>query len=146
MVLLQRLFARAPTHSLVAAFVMIGAASVLVGVVWAVAGAVGDPLRVSPELWSAPPKKLPLAEAIGATAIFGSVGLVAARLIYRYTKQPQLVLVAFSIVGLVSYGVLAFVKAPETSTAVWLNVMHLVAAGPIVGGVLSGRTPFSRTA
>ena len=44
-----------------------------------------------------------------------------------------MVFLAASLLGLVVYGVLAFIRADETSTALWLNAMHLVAAFPIVG-------------
>jgi len=41
--------------------------------------------------------------------------------------------VAAAALGLVSYGILAFVRAETASTALWLNAMHIGAAIPIVG-------------
>ena len=44
--------------------------------------------------------------------------------------------------GLTLYAILPFVAAEEVATAIWLNVMHLVAAAPIVGGLVRElRTP-----
>ena len=43
---------------------------------------------------------------------------------------------AVSLLGLTLYGILAFVRAEETYTAIWLNAMHIAAAVPIVGGLM----------
>jgi len=46
-------------------------------------------------------------------------------------------------VALVMYGTVPFTAAEETTTAVWLNVMHVLAALPIVG-LLARQLPVAR--
>ena len=45
--------------------------------------------------------------------------------------------------ALVMYGTVPFTAAEETTTAVWLNVMHVLAALPIVG-LLARQLPVAR--
>ena len=40
--------------------------------------------------------------------------------------------VAVCVAALALYGVVPFTAAEQTSTAIWLNAMHLAAAAPII--------------
>lgn len=61
----------------------------------------------------------------------------------RRLSRPQAGVVAVCAVALVLYGIMPFNVADETSTAIWLNVMHLVAAVAISGS-LARRLPAER--
>ena len=77
-------------------------------------------------------QEVPLAGAAISTLIGGVVGTVLAFMTSR-TARATLLFLAICVVGLVLYGLLAWSAAETTSTGVWLNVMHLAAAVPIVG-------------
>ena len=114
---------------------LIGTIAAVIGVVLTlfIADAVSGPLMVTPP-GSDAPEELLLDAAIPATVIGGLAGLglaaACARLLGAKAATAFLAICAF---GLVAYGVLSFTAAEELATGVWLNVMHVVAAIPIVG-------------
>lgn len=123
----------------------VAAALVAVAVVFFVAKASGDRLSVSPEFGSGPPEELGLFVALMATVSGGLVGMAFAWLARRFTPRPMLAFLIMCAVGLVGYGIVAFVRSETTSTALWLNGMHLAAAIPIVGLLAYAlRTPSPR--
>jgi len=112
------------------------AAVILVVIVYFVAKGAGDDLLVAPEVGTGTPEELKLGVAIAAVVFGGIVGAVLTVLARRFTPRPRMFFLAVSLLGLTLYGILAFVRAEETSTAIWLNTMHIAAAVPIVGGLM----------
>lgn len=102
-------------------------AAVGVAVVHLLATALGDPLAVTP---TGTPQPVPLAFAVVLTVVGGVVGYVLA-LLARRAGRPRTVFLAVTLVALVLYAFAPFGAAP-TSTALWLNLMHLVAAAGIL--------------
>ena len=64
----------------------------------------------------------------------GVAGTVLAWIAGRFVPRPRATFAAICVAGLVVYGIVPFAAAEEPATGVWLNVMHLAAALPIVGG------------
>jgi uncharacterized BrkB/YihY/UPF0761 family membrane protein len=62
---------------------------------------------------------------------YGIVTAIVAWLLVRFQK-PRLWWYVIAVVALVATGAQAFMQANTTESAIWLNVMHLVAAGCIV--------------
>ena len=120
-------------------------AMVAVAVLYWLADKTGDSLVTKPEVGPGEAERLPLLSALFATAFLGGVVAPgAAFLARRFSSDPHRVFGLFSFVGLVLYGLLAFVRADSTITALWFNAMHVVAAGPILGSLLhklSARKP-----
>ena len=102
---------------------------------FAIARLFDDPLLVRPECGSGEAEELQAIVVVLATlAIGGLGGFGLAFLSSRFSPTaPRRTFLTLCLVGLGIYGVLAFVRTDQASTAVWLNVMHLVAAAPIVG-------------
>ncbi len=113
------------------AIVGIVAAVVAVVVVYLIADAVSGPLLAAPP-GGGDAEEVPLGGAIVATVIGGVVGAGLAFVSGR-TPSPVKIFVGICIVGLVLYGLFALSQAESTSTGIWLNVMHIAAAVPIVG-------------
>ena len=118
------------------------AAVVAVTVVFSIAKASGDDLIVGPEFGSGEPKELKLWVALIATVIVGGfLGSALAWLTQRFTRQPRVAFLIVGALGLIGYGILAAVRSEATSTALWLNAMHLAAAIPIVGALAYALNP-----
>ncbi len=131
-----------PTGYLKSSALILLTAVASVTIVFVAARATGDQLRVTPEFSSAPASSAGFMTVAGATLTLGLLSLVVAGFVGRFVPRPRLVLLGGAVIGLAGYGVLAFVKADTTATALWLNIMHLAAAVPIVWGCLSHRTTF----
>jgi hypothetical protein len=106
-------------------------ALVMVLLTYLVADAASGPLLVS-QPGSDTPEEVPMAIALLFTALGGAVGVGLANVASRL-RRPRTTFVAVSVVALVLYGILPFTAAEETSTAIWLNAMHVAAALPIIG-------------
>jgi len=105
-------------------------AAVLVTVVWSVGRITGDEFRVqSPG--SDTSEKLPIFFPPLVTVVLGVVGTGVA-LIFRRRRWGSLVFYGVAVVCPLLYGFAAFGGADTTGTAIWLNVMHVVAAAAIV--------------
>ncbi|MEM8925479.1 MAG: DUF6069 family protein [Actinomycetota bacterium] len=112
------------------ALVGIVVAAVGVAIVWLIADAASGPLMANgPDGELA---EVPLGGAVFAVVIGGLVGTGIAFLLRRLGRGAP-VFLGVCVVGLVLYGIWAFSQAENTATGVWLNVMHIVAAVPIVG-------------
>ncbi len=109
----------------------IAVAVVLVLVTYLVADAASGPLLVT-QPGGDTPEEVPLGGALVFTAIGGAVGIVLALVANRW-RRPRTTFVAIAVAALVLYGIMPFTAAEEASTAIWLNVMHVAAAVPIVG-------------
>ncbi len=103
----------------------------VVAITYVAADAASGPLLVTQPGGDAP-EAIPMGFALGFTVLGGAVGIGLAFLANR-TGRPRITLVVAAAVALVLYGIVPFVAAEETSTAIWLNAMHLAAAVPIVG-------------
>jgi len=106
-------------------------ALILVTVTYLIADATSGPLLVT-QPGGDTPQAVPLAAALGFTAIGGAVGIGLAHVMNRLGRTRTTFIIA-TAVALVLYGIMPFTAAETTSTAIWLNVMHVAAAVPIVG-------------
>lgn len=110
------------------------AALVLVTGVYSLADAATDGLLVkapgSDEL-----QVVSLSVALVYTIVGTLVGLGLAMTINRFSPLPRATFIVVSVVAVILYGLLPFDAAEETSTAIWLNMMHLAVAIPVVGSL-----------
>lgn len=114
---------------------LFGTIAAVIGVIVTVliADAVSGPLMVTPPGADAP-EELPMAAAISGTVVGGIAGLILAALSARLLgANAANAFVGICIVGLIGYGAYSFSATEQIATGVWLNVMHVVAAIPIVG-------------
>ena len=109
----------------------IALAIVFVLLTYSVARITGDPLTVSPPGATEPEQVTPVTSVV-ATVIGGLVGLAIAAL-SRHSKRAKRTFLIVCGIGLFLMTFSPFAQAEQTSTAVWLNVMHLAAAAPIIG-------------
>ncbi len=110
------------------------AALAAVAITYGVARAFDADLRVTSPGADAP-AEVTLADALLVTGLGGVIGLVLAALARRFTRRPALVFLGVCAVLLVLDGITPFTSSDSTSTGIWLNLMHLAAAIPIVGGL-----------
>ena len=115
---------------------LFGTLAALVAVVAAllIGDAVSGPLLVTSPGADAP-EELELGAALMATVVGAVVGLGLAALCRRLLSNGAVVFVGVCVVGLIGYGIFSFSASEEVATGVWLNVMHIVAAIPIVGAL-----------
>ena len=113
------------------AIVGIVAAVIAVVVVFLIADAASGPLLAT-QPGGDVAEEVPLGAAIFGTIVGGVFGTALAYLSGR-TPRPVEVFVGICVVALVLYGLFALSAADDTATGIWLNVMHIAAAIPIVG-------------
>lgn len=99
-----------------------------VATVHLLATALGDPLTVDP---GGAPQAVPLGAAVLFTVLGGAAGYGLA-LLARLTARPRAVFLAVTLVALALFAVPPFGATESVGTALWLNVMHLVAAAGIL--------------
>ena len=113
----------------------------VIGIVLAVIGvavtilvgdAVSGPLLVTPPGGEAP-EEVSIGLGAFSTVFGGLFGTGIAAVCKRFLSNPVAAFLGICAVGLIVYAILPFTAAESTSTALWLNAMHLVAAVPIVG-------------
>ena len=120
----------------------LAAGLVTVTIVFVVADAATDNLLVTPVGGD-------VAEEIGLgvvlfMAVIGAVaGMGLAWIIGRFAPRPRATFLAVTLIGLVLFGIVPFTAAEETTTAVWLNLLHIAVAIPVIGG-LAARLPDTR--
>ena len=112
-------------------------AAALVAIVYLAATWAGNDLMVAPEFGGGDAKELTIGIAVAATAAGGILGAFLAMLARRFTSRARTAFVVAVAVGLILYGILAFLRAGATSTAIWLNMMHIAAATPIAGALIN---------
>ena len=107
------------------------AALVLVVITYLIADAASGPLLVT-QPGSDSPEEIALGAVVAFTVLGGVVGLVLALVVNRRGWPPS-TFIALCAAALLLYGVVPFAAAEQTSTAIWLNAMHVAAAAPIIG-------------
>ncbi len=112
-----------------AAGVSVIAAVLGVVVVWIIARVIDGTMWV--DTMQDDNQRLTVFLAAGSAVIYGVLACVIGWVLIR-TRRPRTWWFAVSALVLVLLGLFAFISADETSTGIWLNVMHLVAAGAIV--------------
>lgn len=103
----------------------------LVLIVYVVADAVSGPLLVT-QPGSDDITEIALGAVVAFTVLGGAVGLGLA-LVVNWRSWPPSTFIAVCIAALALYAIVPFTAAEQTSTAIWLNAMHLAAAAPIIG-------------
>lgn len=68
--------------------------------------------------------------ALVKAAGFGTT--VALGLVLNRRSWPPSTFIAVCVAALALYAIVPFIAAEQTSTAIWLNAMHLAAAAPII--------------
>lgn len=114
-----------------AAFGTVGAL-IAVAITYLIGDAISGPLMVTPPGGDAPEEVL-LGAALFATVVGAVAGLVLAALSKRFLSNPASAFVGICVLGLVAYGAMTFAAGEDLATGLWLNVMHVAAALPIVG-------------
>jgi hypothetical protein len=116
----------------------VGIVAAVVGVVimFLIADALSGPLLVTP-VGADSPEETTVVLAAVFTVVGGIVGLGIAALCKRFLGNPPAAFLGICAVGLTLYAIMPFVAAEEVATAIWLNVMHLVAAAPIMGSLVT---------
>ena len=102
----------------------------LVLIVYVVADAVSGPLLVT-QPSSDEITEIALGAVVAFTVLGGAVGLGLALVVNRRGWPPS-TFIAVCIAALALYAIVPFTAAEQTSTAIWLNAMHLAAAAPII--------------
>ncbi len=101
-------------------------------VVWFIATAISGDLIVTPPGQSMP-DRVPVGVMVPSVAVGGVAGLLLAFAISKLASNAATVFVGTCLVALVLYGAYSFIRAEDLATGIWLNVLHIVAAIPIVG-------------
>jgi len=114
--------------------ISIVAALALVTIVFLIAQAATENLSVTPPGGDAV-RDVGLGDALFFTVVGGIVGTALAWAMNRFLARPRMAFLVTCLVGLGLYGIVPFAAAEETATGVWLNLMHLAVAVPVVGGL-----------
>ena len=107
------------------------AALVLVVITYLIADAASGPLLVT-QPGGDNAEEVAVGAVVAFTVLGGVVGLGLALVVSR-RSWPASMFAAVCAAALLLYGVVPFTAAEQTSTAIWLNAMHVAAAVPIVG-------------
>lgn len=116
------------------------AAGIAVAITFFIADAASGPLMATPPGGDLL-EEIPLVGALVGTITGGIVGTIVAALLNRFMSNAVPLFVGFCVVGLIAYGAFSFSATEELSAGIWLNIMHIVAAIPIVGGLVQAMTP-----
>jgi len=79
-------------------------------------------------------EKINLGGAIVANLMYCAVAIVAGWILF-YFRRPALWWYVLGVVVLILIGINAFDKASTDESAIWLNVMHVVAAAAMLPGI-----------
>ena len=106
------------------------AAVIAVTILWLVARVTGDDLRVQTPGSDSPEKMAIFYPAVAV--IFN--GLIGAGIVWLLRKRSngRVIFLGLAVVVVIFQGISAFTATDSDGTAIWLNVMHLAAAGAIV--------------
>lgn len=109
----------------------VGIIAALVGVivVWLVAQAISPDLRA--DSYQGDNQKITVFGAVVAVLFQAVLATLIGWILFR-TRKSRTWWYVIAVVVLIFGAINAFASAESTETAIWLNVMHLVAAGAIV--------------
>jgi hypothetical protein len=99
-------------------------------IVFFIGTAVSGPMAVTMPA----PMDVTFVQPFVSTLIFGLLGTLIVAAIAQRTAAPRRTWVWLTVIGLVLYGVMPFVAAGFT-TAIWFNVMHVVAGVLLIPAV-----------
>lgn len=97
-------------------------------VVFFIAQAAGDDLLVQPPGQAEQSVEVPF---VIAATVFGAIGALLAALLIRLTPRPRITFVVVAVVALLLSFIQPFTAA-DTATALWLNLMHVAVAVPLI--------------
>jgi hypothetical protein len=103
-----------------------GIAIVAVASVYLLANEVAGPLVVVGA------GEIGVGDVVGFTILGGTVGAVLTYVVGRFSRRPRMALLAVTLIALAGYAVVPFTAAETTTTAIWLNVFHVVVAIPVI--------------
>lgn len=104
-----------------------GIAVLLAASAYLIAQEFADPLIVSGA------GEVTLDNVTGFTVFGAMIGAALAVAIGRYTRKPRPMFFAVTMIALAGYAVVPFTAAESIETALWLNLLHLVVAVPVIG-------------
>lgn len=110
------------------------AALVAVTIVFLIAQAATDNLLVTPP-GSDAVREVGIGDALFSSVVGGIIATALAFAMGRFPARPRMTFLVVCVAGLGLYGIVPFAAAEESATGVWLNLMHLSVAIPIVGGL-----------
>lgn len=102
----------------------------LVLITYLIADAASGPLLVT-QPGSDTVEKIALGAVVAFTVLGGAVGLGLALVVNRRSWAPS-TFITVCVAALALYAIVPFTAAEQTSTAIWLNTMHVAAAAPII--------------
>ncbi|MFM2032182.1 MAG: hypothetical protein RLZZ297_947 [Chloroflexota bacterium] len=88
------------------------------------------------------PMEVSFVQPFVSTLMFGLLGTLIVSAIALRTANPQRMWVILTVAGLVVYGIAPF-SAADVTTAIWFNVMHVV-AGVLLIPAVAKTLPTSR--
>lgn len=104
-----------------------------VAITFLIADAVSGPLMAT-SVGADVAEEVPMVAAVGGAVFGGIIGIILAAISKQFLgAKAASVFVGICVVALVAFGALSFSATEEISAGIWLNVMHIVAAVPIVG-------------
>ena len=93
---------------------------------------------ISPDIYaegmSGDLEKLTFAGSLVATLMYCAVAIVVGLILF-YFRRPALWWYVLGVVILILVGLNAFDKADTNESAIWLNIMHIVAAAAMLPGI-----------
>ncbi len=107
-------------------FVGLAIGAVFAAIVFFIGDAVSGPLEAEPV------GEISIGPVVTNTIAGGIAGMIIAAIASRFGR-PRQIFTVVCVVLLVVYAIPPFVQAETVETAVWLNVMHIGAAVPILG-------------
>lgn len=110
--------------------------AVFASIVFFIGDAVSGPFEVTP-IGQDETITVAVPSVVFATIVGGIIGMVLA-IVASFLPRPRQIFRGACLVGLVVLAVSAFGASEAFETGVWLNVMHVGAAVPIVGRLTEG--------
>jgi len=112
----------------------VGVAAAIVGVivVWIIATVISPDLRA--DSYQGDNQKITVFGAVVAVLFQAVLATLIGWILFR-TRKSRTWWYVIAVIVLIFGAINAFASAESTETAIWLNVMHLVAAGAIVPAI-----------
>lgn len=80
-------------------------------------------------------QEITVGAAMFSTVLGGIVGAAIAATVWRFARRPRLTFLAVTIVLSILYSIVPFRAADDSAAALWLVVMHVVVAVPVIGAL-----------